>query len=111
MRSIIEFTNYPHKDGTVTNIKFYLEDDKIVKYEALNLAPFCGHMAILSKEVNQVTLNELLRLAIQEINNKNNEDFTYTDLKYFTDKYPCTTHHMSLNIPCGERTILNVQYK
>jgi len=52
------------------------------------------------------------RIAIiKEINNKNNEDFTYTDLKYFTDKYPCTTHHMSLNIPCGERTILNVQYK
>lgn len=48
---------------------------------------------------------------VHEINHRNQEDFNYTDLKYWSNKYPTTIQEMSLDIPCGERTIIYAQYK
>jgi trans-aconitate methyltransferase len=48
---------------------------------------------------------------IHEINNQNTADFNYIDLGYFADKYSCDRYEFDLDIPCGKRTILNVQYQ
>jgi len=48
---------------------------------------------------------------VHEINTRNTEDFNYTDLEYWSNKYPCMTQELSLDIPCGERTIIYAQYK
>jgi len=50
------------------------------------------------------------RAIIHEVSDDNIEDFEYTNLQYFTDKYTHIIHHLSLDIPCKKRTILDVQY-
>ena len=67
MRSIVEIRNYQLKDSSFAHIKFYLDYDKVVKYDYVNVAPFLNEMAIISKDVDQVTLNELLNIAYAEI--------------------------------------------
>jgi trans-aconitate methyltransferase len=48
---------------------------------------------------------------VHEVNNKNTEDLKYTDLSYFINNYKCETHTLDLDIPCGKRTIINVEYR
>jgi trans-aconitate methyltransferase len=48
---------------------------------------------------------------VHEVNNKNKEDLKYTDLSYFLNNYKCDVYEFDLNIPCGKRTILNVEYR
>lgn len=47
---------------------------------------------------------------IHEVNNKNNEDLNYINLKYF-DKYQNEKYEFNLDIPVGNRTIIDVQYQ
>lgn len=67
MRNIVELVNYKNHDGTLINIKFYLDKDSIVKYDYINMVKFFNQMAILSKHVDQVTLNLLHGLALEEL--------------------------------------------
>ena len=68
MRSVIEFINYPNKDGTFTDIKMYLEMDNLVSYTVKSYVPFFGDNAFLSNEIDQVSLNVFINMAIKEIN-------------------------------------------
>ena len=51
------------------------------------------------------------RCIVHEVNNKNIDDLQYTDLNYFTDNYKCNVYEFDLTIPCGKRTIIDVEYK
>lgn len=49
---------------------------------------------------------------IHEVTNKNKEALNYTNLSYFYANYNVvSTTDFSLNIPVGERTILDVEYR
>lgn len=50
------------------------------------------------------------RCIIHEVNNKNIEDLRYTNLNYFTDNYNCNVYEFNLSIPCGKRTIIDVEH-
>lgn len=49
------------------------------------------------------------RCIVHEVNNKNSDELKYTDLAYFTNNYQCNVHEMDLPIPCGKRTVLDVE--
>jgi SAM-dependent methyltransferase len=51
------------------------------------------------------------RCIVHEVNNKNIDDLQYTDLNYFTDNYKCNVYEFDLDIPCGKRTIIDVEYR
>ena len=50
-------------------------------------------------------------VIIHEVNNKNKEELNYTNLNYFVNNYSCEICEFDLDIPCGKRTIINVEYK
>jgi len=50
------------------------------------------------------------RCIVHEVNNKNVDDLNYTNLNYFTDNYNCKVYEFDLDIPCGKRTIIDVEY-
>jgi trans-aconitate methyltransferase len=50
-------------------------------------------------------------VIIHEVNNTNKEELKYTDLDYFSNKYPTSKFDFNLNISVGKRTILVVQYQ
>lgn len=50
------------------------------------------------------------RCIIHEVNNKNTDNLKYTDLVYFKNHYKLFEYEFDLNIPCGKRTILDVEY-
>ena len=51
------------------------------------------------------------RCIVHEVNNKNPDDLKYTNLNYFTDNYKCNVYDFDLDIPCGKRTIIDVEYQ
>lgn len=51
------------------------------------------------------------RCIIHEVNDKNDDDLKYTDLTYFTNNYKCDLYELDLPIPCGKRTIIDVECK
>ena len=51
-------------------------------------------------------------VIIHEVNNKNTEELTYTDLTYFSNHYTIISEkEFDLQIPVGKRTILDVEYR
>ena len=48
---------------------------------------------------------------VQEVTADNDADLNYTDLSYFFDNYKCNTVDLDLNIPCGKRKIIHVEYQ
>jgi trans-aconitate methyltransferase len=50
-----------------------------------------------------------VRCIVHEVNDKNVDELKYTDLTYFTNNYRCEVYELDLPIPCGKRTIIDVE--